>query len=139
MPYCRTIQTSATPARRTARCASGRRPRPHCRKARRSAPRLSLIHIYGYTVVYSGTKAQRPADLPADRDYFACNIAHRTEREAAIDYVVSKYGRLDLAVNNAGVAPLVRRDLLEMDEESFDRVLGVNLKGTMFMLSLIHI
>ena len=92
-----------------------------------------LLHDNGYTVVYSGTKAQRPADLPADRDYFACNIAHRTEREAAIDYVVSTYGRLDLAVNNAGVAPLVRRDLLEMDEESFDRVLGVNLKGTMFM------
>lgn len=36
-------------------------------------------------------------------------------------------------VNNAGVAPLERKDLLDMDEESFDRVIGVNLKGTLFM------
>ena len=81
-----------------------------------------LLRENGYTVVYSGTRAQRPDDLPATCDYIGCNIAERED-----------YGRLDLAVNNAGVAPLVRRDLLEMDEESFDRVIGINLKGTMFM------
>ena len=47
--------------------------------------------------------------------------------------MLERYGRLDLLVNNAGVAPLQRVDLLEMTEESFDRVLGINLKGTMFM------
>ena len=50
--------------------------------------------------------------------------------------MLETYGRLDVLVNNAGVAPLVRRDLLEMEEESFDRVLGINLKGTMFMCQL---
>ena len=37
-----------------------------------------------------------------------------------------------MLVNNAGVAPKVRRDLLEMTEESFDHVVGINTKGTMF-------
>lgn len=92
-----------------------------------------LLHENGYTVVYSGTRAQRPDDLPEGVDYVGCNIAEREDRENAINYILSRYGRLDLAVNNAGVAPLVRKDLLEMDEESFDRVLGINLKGTMFM------
>lgn len=92
-----------------------------------------LLTENGYTVVYSGTKPERPADLPEDRDYFACNIAESDQRRAAIDYVISTYGRLDVLVNNAGVAPLKRGDLLEMTEESFDRVIGINLKGTLFM------
>lgn len=47
------------------------------------------------------------------------------------------FGRIDILVNNAGVAPLERRDLLEMEEESFDRVIGINLKGTMFLTQLV--
>lgn len=43
------------------------------------------------------------------------------------------YGRIDLLVNNAGVAPKVRGDLLTMTEESFDYVVGTNTRGTMFM------
>lgn len=95
-----------------------------------------LLTANGYTVVYSGTRAERPTDLPEDRDYIGCNIAETAQREAAIQYVLDRYGRLDLLVNNAGVAPLVRADLLDMTEESFDRVLGINLKGTMFMCQL---
>lgn len=90
----------------------------------------------GYTVVYSGTRAERPADLPAQADYFPCDIQDAAQRRAAIDHVVKTYGRLDVLVNNAGVAPLERRDLLEMEEESFERVIGINLKGTLFMCQL---
>ena len=43
---------------------------------------------------------------------------------------------MDILVNNAGVAPKERKDLLEMSEESFDRVLGINTKGTMFLTQL---
>ena len=42
-----------------------------------------------------------------------------------------------MLVNNAGVAPLVRADLLEMTEESYDRVMGINAKGTMFLTQLV--
>lgn len=92
-----------------------------------------LLSENGYTVVYSGTGRVRPADLPDACDYCPCDIADATDRAAAVEYVLTRYGRLDLLVNNAGVAPLVRTDLLDMTEESFDRVLGINLKGTMFL------
>ena len=95
-----------------------------------------MLHGNGYTVIYSGTKPQRPDNLPPERDFFPCDIADAAQRQAAIAHVLDRYGRLDLLVNNAGVAPLVRQDLLEMDEESFDRVIGINLKGTLFMCQL---
>ena len=95
-----------------------------------------MLHGNGYTVIYSGTKPQRPDNLPPERDFFPCDIADAAQRQAAIAHVLDRYGRLDLLVNNAGVAPLQRRDLLEMDEESFDRVIGINLKGTLFMCQL---
>lgn len=90
----------------------------------------------GYQVLYSGTRAERPADLPEDRDYIGCNISDANQRKAAFEYIDRRYGRLDVLVNNAGVAPLVRQDILQMTEESFDRVLDINLKGTMFMCQL---
>lgn len=90
----------------------------------------------GYTVIYSGTRASRPDDLPPQADYFPCDIQDAAQRRAVIDHVLQAYGRLDVLVNNAGVAPLKRRDLLEMEEESFDRVIGINLKGTLFMCQL---
>ena len=46
---------------------------------------------------------------------------------------IAHFGRIDVLVNNAGVAPSQRVDLLDMTEESFDRVVGINTKGTMFM------
>lgn len=95
-----------------------------------------LLAKNGYAVVYSGTKAERPAGLSGEADYFPCDVAQGAQRRAAIAHVVETYGRLDVLVNNAGVAPLVRRDLLEMEEESFDRVMNVNLKGTLFMCQL---
>ena len=87
----------------------------------------------GYTVVYSGSRPQRPRDLPPERDYIGCDVARPGDRESAFAHIRRRYGRLDLFVSNAGVAPLQRRDILETDEESFDRVLGINLKGAFFM------
>jgi len=46
---------------------------------------------------------------------------------------MQEFGRIDILVNNAGVAPRERKDILEMSEESFDFVVGINLKGTLFM------
>ena len=46
--------------------------------------------------------------------------------------ILDRYGRIDFLVNNAGVAPLLRNDILEMTEESYDRVMNINLKGPFF-------
>jgi len=49
-----------------------------------------------------------------------------------VSNILERYGRIDLLVNNAGVAPLLRNDILEMTEESYERVLNINLKGPVF-------
>jgi 3-oxoacyl-[acyl-carrier protein] reductase len=46
--------------------------------------------------------------------------------------ILQRYGRIDILVNNAGVAPLQRNDLLDMTEESYERVMNINLKGPVF-------
>ena len=61
------------------------------------------------------------------------DISLAADRARMIEYVESNFGRLDLLVNNAGVAPNVRADLLEASEESFDRLININLKGPYFL------
>lgn len=95
-----------------------------------------LLSKNGYLVVYSGTKRERPADLDADACYIPCDISDAGQRSALIEETLARFHRLDALINNAGVAPQKRRDLLDMDEESFDRVMSVNLKGTLFLSQL---
>ena len=68
-----------------------------------------------------------------DADYIKCDISKEEDRRRFIAEIISRYGRLDVIVNNAGVAPRNRLDILETTEESFDFVLDINLKGTFFM------
>lgn len=66
--------------------------------------------------------------------YYHCgSTTSQADRDAFVDEVLARYGRIDVLVNNAGVAPRVRQDLLSATEESFDFVVGVNVKGTMFL------
>lgn len=69
--------------------------------------------------------------------YVQADISNHNDREKIVKTAVDVYGTVDVLVNNAGVAPLERRDLLEMTEESFDRVIGINTKGNMFLTQLV--
>jgi 3-oxoacyl-[acyl-carrier protein] reductase len=53
-------------------------------------------------------------------------------QKEVVSNILERYGRIDFLVNNAGVAPLQRNDLLEMTLESYDRVMNINLKGPVF-------
>src|SRR5262249_28538098 len=55
------------------------------------------------------------------------------DHEKMISLVLEKFGRIDVLVNNAGVAPEKRLDILETTEQSFDRVLNINLRGPFFL------
>jgi NAD(P)-dependent dehydrogenase (short-subunit alcohol dehydrogenase family) len=68
-----------------------------------------------------------------DVRYFRADISSRDGRESLVGSVRSTFGRLHLLVNNAGVAPSVRADILDAGEESFDRLVGTNLKGPYFL------
>jgi NAD(P)-dependent dehydrogenase (short-subunit alcohol dehydrogenase family) len=61
------------------------------------------------------------------------DISIPADRERMLNLVSQDFGRLDLLVNNAGVAPNVRADLLDAGEESFDRLININLKGPYFL------
>ena len=67
----------------------------------------------------------------------AGDLSSGADRLRLVEATLAKFGRIDALVNNAGVAPAVRADLLEMTEESWDRVTGVNTKGAMFLTQLV--
>jgi NAD(P)-dependent dehydrogenase (short-subunit alcohol dehydrogenase family) len=66
-------------------------------------------------------------------DIFQCDISSAEDRQALLAYVKEKHGRLDVLVNNAGIAPRERKDILEASPEIFDEVLTTNLRGPYFL------
>jgi 3-oxoacyl-[acyl-carrier protein] reductase len=65
------------------------------------------------------------------------DVSVAADRERLVAETLGAFGRIDLLVNNAGVAPDVRADLLEATEESFDRLININLKGPYFLTQLV--
>ncbi len=70
-------------------------------------------------------------------DVVRADISSASDRERLVAEIAEKCGRIDFLVNNAGVAPKVRADILEATPESFDHVVGINLKGPYFLTQLV--
>jgi NAD(P)-dependent dehydrogenase (short-subunit alcohol dehydrogenase family) len=91
----------------------------------------------GYTLALSG---RRPAEqvqpvleqIP-NSIYIAADVASADDRLHLLTTVEAELGRLDVLVNNAGIAPRVRADLLQAGEESFDEIIATNLRGPYFL------
>lgn len=66
-------------------------------------------------------------------DILQGNIAEPAHRDLMLDAILDNYGRIDVLVNNAGIAPRQRNDILDTSAESFDQLLDVNLKGPFFL------
>lgn len=65
--------------------------------------------------------------------YCQGDIGKAEDRKAIVDKIKTEFGQLDVLINNAGVAPKVRKDILDLEEEGYDFVMDVNLKGTFFL------
>lgn len=94
---------------------------------------------YNIVMVATGTQEKNQESLDTlkmhdiDCIYVQANISDHYDRLQIVENAVAAFGRIDALVNNAGIAPKARADLLEMTEESFDLVIGVNTKGNMFL------
>ena len=73
------------------------------------------------------------ATIAAPAQSFRCDIAELSGHPDLVVRTVEKFGRIDCLVNNAGIGAPVRGDLLDLQPENFDRVLAVNLRGTVFL------
>jgi 3-oxoacyl-[acyl-carrier protein] reductase len=77
--------------------------------------------------------AAQAAEKKIRVETFQADISHTDQRRALVEFTRSKCEHLEILVNNAGVAPAVRADLLEASEESFDRLMNINVKGPYFL------
>ncbi len=90
----------------------------------------------GYEVAITSRK---PADDEAQAKFLCIQADNSSaeQREKAVSAVMERFGRIDLLVNNAGIAPRVRADMLDMSEESMDELLKVNLVGPYMLTQLV--
>lgn len=95
----------------------------------------------GFDLIINGVRAEESVEdvlenlrkLGAEVVYCKGDIASKEARAAMLEKIKNHFGRLNILVNNAGVAPRERNDILVATEESFDYVLSTNLKGTYFL------
>ncbi|MBI4023789.1 MAG: 3-ketoacyl-ACP reductase [Verrucomicrobia bacterium] len=106
---------------------------------------IELARIgYGVAINFAGNEAAarecrdlcQKAAPKAGRSRFEiiqADISKAEDRKRLLESVKKNFGSFDLLVNNAGVAPSVRADILEAGEESFDRLIAINVKGPYFL------
>jgi len=95
----------------------------------------------GFDLILNGVRPETQVqnvldDLKKNKveiSYIQGDIGKGEDRIKIIEQVKFQYGRLNILVNNAGVAPRVRADVLEVTEDDYDHVMDINLKGTFFL------
>jgi 3-oxoacyl-[acyl-carrier protein] reductase len=95
-----------------------------------------------FNVVICARKSERPAETifpnqNGHSHYVKCDISMESDRQHLVDYTQESFGRVDVLVNNAGIAPKERLDILETSQESYDRVMNTNLRGPFFLSQLV--
>jgi len=98
----------------------------------------------GFNLAINGVRNQEPVQPVLDElktfgvkvIYAQGDVSKKEDRENMFKTIVAEFGRLNVLINNAGIAPKERKDILEASEESYDFVLGINLKGPYFLTQL---
>lgn len=95
----------------------------------------------GFDIVVFGTSPEQDNQTGLDEIralggqcvYVQGSVAELDDHIKLLDETLARFGRVDVLINNAGVGPLERSDLLDMTPESYDRVMGINLRGPLFL------
>ncbi|MFN0102315.1 MAG: 3-ketoacyl-ACP reductase [Bryobacteraceae bacterium] len=91
---------------------------------------IELARTHRVVATYRGRRdAAESLAAETGAAIFQCDIASREDRQALLDFTRKEFGRLDLLINNAGMAQRERNDILDATEESFDELIDTNLKG----------
>jgi 3-oxoacyl-[acyl-carrier protein] reductase len=99
------------------------------------------LAINGYDLALNGVREEREVvpilaklrTLGVNVYYIQGNIALSEDRHRIIEKLDGHFGKLNVLVNNAGVAPRVREDILEVSMDDFDELMDINLRGTFFL------
>lgn len=98
----------------------------------------------GFNLAINGVRTQESVQPVLDElaafgvkiIYAQGDVSKKKDRENILQTVVSEFGQLNVLINNAGIAPKERKDILEASEKSFEYVLDINLKGPYFLTQL---
>jgi NAD(P)-dependent dehydrogenase (short-subunit alcohol dehydrogenase family) len=99
----------------------------------------------GYDIVITGRRAgaevapalQQLQDCGVRAEYVAADVSSNSDRQRLLETIEKHSGKLNVLVNNAGIAPRVRADVLDASEDSFDELISVNLKGPYFLTQMV--
>jgi NAD(P)-dependent dehydrogenase (short-subunit alcohol dehydrogenase family) len=99
----------------------------------------------GYDVVITGRRSgtdvasalQQLQDCGVRAEYVAADVSSKSDRQRLLETIEDHFGKLNVLVNNAGMAPRLRADVLDASEESFDELISVNLKGPYFLTQMV--
>lgn len=95
---------------------------------------IELAKTHTVVATYRGNaEAAQSLQVATGADVIQSDISSAADRSGLVEHLKTKYGRLNLLVNNAGIAPRERRDILEATEASFDELISTNLKGPHFL------
>jgi NAD(P)-dependent dehydrogenase (short-subunit alcohol dehydrogenase family) len=99
----------------------------------------------GFSLALSGQREETSIEivledlreLGCEVAYFRSDVSSTDDRSKLVEAVMKRFGKVNVLVNNAGVAPKERRDILDATEESFEHVIHINLQGPYFLTQLI--
>lgn len=100
----------------------------------------SLLAQQGHKIIINYASNDKEAEyvlrriqaLGGTASLFKANISHSNEVTALFDYAIQTYGRLDVLINNAGILKLSKIE--QLDDESIDQVLAINIKGPLYTM-----
>ena len=99
----------------------------------------------GFNIAVNGVREEAMVKSALDQlssfgvevNYFRGDVSKKEDRRRIVDAAIERFGKINVLVNNAGIAPSERKDILEASEESFVHVLNVNLQGPYFLTQLV--